>query len=182
MMKERRKLWYKHQVIIHNKSAWYNSLLKIYHGSPCTLIHFCHACTNVSMWMCICYALGVSVRLAHMRVFALAHARTCVHVCVWVYVGVRYWECVHKYPCIGAHARVFVPVCASARVHVPEYARASMCARVYVPKCAFASLRARVCVRLCTSVRLQVNVHECAFASLCARVCVCVCEYVKSVR
>ena len=197
-MKERRKLWYKHKVIIHNKSAWYNSLLKISHGSPYTLLHLCHACTYISMCMYICHAsarecvtayiwehecdhvcvcanvcacLCASVcRCAWMSVLATAHAWALMHESS--YTSERAWICM--YGCAYTRARARVCMYESAFARVRKCARVSKCARV----CACASVRVRECG--CTSVftnrRARVWVYDCVCPSVRSK-CSCVSEW-----
>ena len=128
MTNEKSKLWYKHKVIIHNKCAWYNSLLENSHDSPYTFIHLCHACTN---HQCVCtYVLNprVSVCLRTyvcMNVLTFAYARMYVHACVWMCVGVRDDSVfttghtrvrMHESLCTSVHAQVCMHRWACTRV------------------------------------------------------------------
>ena len=108
MKKERMKSWYKHKVLIHNKSAWYNSSLKISHGSLCTLIHLCHACTNVSMCMSCARAWVCGCVHMHVRVCSRLRRRVCMLVSECVGKSVSARVCVYEGVRTSVHTCVFV--------------------------------------------------------------------------
>ena len=164
MTKEKMKLWHKHKIIIHSKFTWYNSLLKTSHDSQYTLMHFCHACTNVSICMYICNAPAPECAAACLCGYGCAYAHSYVHACEWVYVGVREWYCVHNCPWMS------MPVCKSS---VDNYLGVCVCNRS-APSSAIrgAPLDVHVCLCLCAHVRSRVGRGVCMCVMLeCALVC-----------
>ena len=123
---------------------------------------------HVQMYQCVCtHVMLLSVRVwlrtyGWMSVFVFAYMRTCMHACVWRYIGVREWECVHN---SRAWMRMHESLCtrAHARVHVYECAWATVRSQVYLHECTCASARSRVCV---------VSLHTYAWVSVRSQICV----------